>query len=919
MSTDRHVTIIEVDTSQAVTAEAKLEQATRARIEASRRLAEELDDAEKARIATLLRSEDAAKRMAGARRDEVRLAKQAIAQAREEENAIKQSIAAERQREAAITRSQAAAERLSQATTRSSGGMLNMGASIGSVVTGFNAFLAVGQQVIAVVDKLAGDSMMAQNVAANLQIPIDGARESFKGLVEDVELARIANMAFELGVVETGAEFEALAAGVQAKAEKLGVSATELFDNAVTGIGRGSALILDNLGIILDQAKAEKIYAQSLAGKDGVVPALNAYQKSVAFAKAATLEIAKAGKDATAATDSLAHSYERATVMVSNFRSGMLGFEDTAGRTREALRKLSDEELKNITQTETYGAAVVQSDRALAKYGVTLEDVKGIGNPVALAQAEQERRAAKGLEFERKQIEENNNTRANGLKGWAADTRDQIEMQQVLGASQSHLIELELEALNLEREASIILGNKTDEDRARTHEIEKQIELERARLGMAQAEESKPKSGGRKRDPNETLDMETTATLRLLDARQQIYAAELDGERDLEGVAKTREYLLSLEREELAVREQAANQRKVKGAKETAERDAELLDILTERRLLDIDAQGLQREEGRRLAEERLSAMDREIERQAALGVAVGLLEQRRADAHVAMVAEFGETEELRQAEHERDVQQIEDERAYVESQGQAKLQAFNMEMEIAQARGQQIYDIASKRLELEARIAAAEGDHARQRALLHKAEVARIEERRAKLARATQTTNSMLGQGAALFSAIADQTIKDEAKREKAALRARGVEAVARGALETVEAVASFASLNIVQGVLHTAAAATAFATGIPMIAGKVPDKGAGSASGGGAGHQTVVNAETSGGSGSSMSGSPMTPPSAEEMINLRQQQGGTLQTTASKQQGGTVIQIGTLITGDSGTILHDYNQQQLKKRGTA
>jgi hypothetical protein len=1016
MATERHVTIIETDVSQALAADAKLRAATEAQTAATKKLAAVLEEGERERIASMRASHDAHVRAAAGRRMDALDARAEMAAAREDAAAARRDIAdrAAAQRKAATEERQAAKQSAAAAKETAAAiaaipapgsGFLSLAGNIGMVVAGLGTLAAGAERAVRIADEVASQSLKAQQVSASLQVSIGGARQAFKGYVDDIELARIANMAFEMGVVDTGAELAELAAGVQAKSERLGVSSTELFENAVTAIGRGSALVLDNLGIVLDAAKAEEIYAEAL-GK--TVDELTAYEKEQSFAKAATIEIAKAGKEAAVEVDGLASSWRQATVDLTNFKTAWLGFDDSLGTLRENLRGLTAEQLEALASGGVSALQdVMRGQEAAAKgqaellqaqatysthHAVLLREearryeiiANGAQNEASRAEATAE---AVRLKAEAVAEEENSVAKlalahdamakaeqADAKKwvdtleaaakiegGWSDSHENRIKAGETLRREAStaliHNTKEEAEASKLAAQAEIDAAIKKAEtdaiaidqqvalaEQRNAKEAEviplqyqslqlraiaaelageeaKALELRnKADLALLGKKDKDPKSGGKKRDPNEALDRETDATLRLLGARAKIYAAEHENERDLATAAAQRFYLLELAREELEVRERAADSRKVKGAKEADKLEAERLEITTERRLIDIEVEKLAREEGRRHAEETLAAMDREIERQAALGVAVGLLEQRRADAHVAMVAEFGETEELRQAEHERDVQKIEDERAYVESQGQAKLQAFDMETEIAQARGQQIYDIESRRLELEARIAAAEGDHARQRALLHKAEVARIEERRAKLARATQTTNSMLGQGAALFSAIADQTIKDEAKREKAALRARGVEAVARGALETVEAVASFASLNIVQGVLHTAAAATAFATGIPMIAGKVPDKGAGAASGGGAGHQTVVNADTSSsGSGSSMGGSPMTPPSAEEMINLRQQQGGTLQTTASKQQGGTVIQIGTLITGDSGTILHDYNQQQLKKRGTA
>jgi hypothetical protein len=100
--------------------------------------------------------------------------------------------------------------------------------------------------------------------------------------------------------------------------------------------------------------------------------------------------------------------------------------------------------------------------------------------------------------------------------------------------------------------------------------------------------------------------------------------------------------------------------------------------------------------------------------------------------------------------------------------------------------------------------------------------------------AQAFQTTEQLMSQGFALASKITTASIKDGEKRARAELRVQGIQAMAVGALETVKAAASFASLNIAQGVLHTAAAALAFVQGGIMLAGNVPSQSGASAGGG-------------------------------------------------------------------------------------
>jgi hypothetical protein len=1010
VSTEKHTTIIEVDVSQALAADAKLRAATEAQTAAAKKLAAVLEEGERARIEALRATGDAAKQATADRREAALDARKAIAAAKEEAAAMRHVLAAEKEREQGLRQTAAAAKAASISVAgipAQSGGFLNLSAGIGSIVTGLGTLAAGAERAVRIADEAAAQSLKAQQVSANLQVSIGGARDAFKGYVDDIELARIANMAFEMGVVTTGDELAELAAGVQAKSERLGVSSTELFENAVTAIGRGSALVLDNLGIVLDAAKAEEIYAEAL-GK--TVEELTAYEKSQSFAKAATIEIAKAGKEASVEVDGLASSWRQAATDLTNFKTAWLGFDDDLGTLRENLRgldeetlaklaagsvgdlqqamraqqalakgaqqrleseaKLSQEKAKQLRADERRilsQAASAQNEQVVASLR---EEAARVGAEAVAAEEEATGRlalareeSAKATKADAGQWTEMLEQAANIEGGWSDSHENRIKsgealrreaaaalghvkkdeaaaikatadaetaataksldaeissndfmisMAEARNAKEAEILPLQLLGIELREKAALAVGDET-----------KALELRRQYVLLEEQAANRKPSGGRKRDPNEALDRETGATLRLLDARTKVYEAELAGERDLDSVAASRSYLLSLEREALDIREAAADSRKVRGAADEDKLAAERLEILTERRLLDVEAMALATEEGRRHGEESLAAMDREIELYAAQGVAVGLLQRRRDEAHLSHVAQYGEQEELAAVANEQAIAAIERDREYETELAQRKLDAFTMETETAAARGQQIYDITSRQLELEAQVAAAEGDHDRQRQLLHQRDVARIEERRAKVQRATQNANSMITQGAAVFDMVTGLTIKNEKKREKAALRARGVESIARAALETVESVAAFASLNIPQGILHAVAAGVGFTTGFAMIAGKEPGGGggsaAGAASGGGADHQTVLGPDASSSAGAKGGGLPTTPPSAEELIRLRNGTGAS-SFAPSESKGGTVINIShsTVVSGDAGSLLSDLGTQDTRKWGS-
>jgi len=104
-------------------------------------------------------------------------------------------------------------------------------------------------------------------------------RASF-GMISDADLMLSANKAMMLGVADTSQEMVALLDVARVRGKAMGLSVTEAFNDIVTGLGRESALILDNLGITLDLDRTYKEYA---AGLDKTVSALTAVERKQAL------------------------------------------------------------------------------------------------------------------------------------------------------------------------------------------------------------------------------------------------------------------------------------------------------------------------------------------------------------------------------------------------------------------------------------------------------------------------------------------------------------------------------------------------------------------------------------------------------------------------------------------------------------
>lgn len=85
-----------------------------------------------------------------------------------------------------------------------------------------------------------------------------------RGTVTETNLQLSANKALALGVGEDAQQIADLLTIARAKGKDFGLDTTKAFEDIVTGLGRASPLILDNLGIVVDQERINKEYAKSV-------------------------------------------------------------------------------------------------------------------------------------------------------------------------------------------------------------------------------------------------------------------------------------------------------------------------------------------------------------------------------------------------------------------------------------------------------------------------------------------------------------------------------------------------------------------------------------------------------------------------------------------------------------------------------
>ncbi|NLF00970.1 MAG: hypothetical protein GX601_08330, partial [Anaerolineales bacterium] len=93
---------------------------------------------------------------------------------------------------------------------------------------------------------------------------LDKLRTASQGTISDMDLMQAATRAQMLGVADDAETLAGLLEVAAKRGRDLGMSTADAFSDLVTGIGRMSPMILDNLGIVMDAKTTYDAYASSL-------------------------------------------------------------------------------------------------------------------------------------------------------------------------------------------------------------------------------------------------------------------------------------------------------------------------------------------------------------------------------------------------------------------------------------------------------------------------------------------------------------------------------------------------------------------------------------------------------------------------------------------------------------------------------
>lgn len=146
------------------------------------------------------------------------------------------------------------------------GGIAGMAASMGidAIVSLGGAIADLGRQGEQMSILRDAFEQTASSVGASSTSMLSDLRSASGGMIADQDLILAANRAMMLGVADSSEKMSQLLEVAAVRGRAMGLSTAQAFNDLVTGLGRMSPLILDNLGIVTGGEAVFKQYAASI-------------------------------------------------------------------------------------------------------------------------------------------------------------------------------------------------------------------------------------------------------------------------------------------------------------------------------------------------------------------------------------------------------------------------------------------------------------------------------------------------------------------------------------------------------------------------------------------------------------------------------------------------------------------------------
>jgi len=298
--------------------------------------------------------------------------------------------------------------------------------AIGFAIRALGKFASSASQVVAMeraFNTLSGGILVSENALKKLQ-------EATNGTMSEFDLFQQANNAMILGVTKNSDEMAEMFDMAQRLGKALGKDTASSVESLVTGIGRQSRLMLDNIGIIVDSTKAYKDYASA---NNLSADSLSDVQKKQAFLNATLDSARKKLSTMNEETEDSQNSFARLTAETSNLSSAigqrlspalasvseklashfkfLTGLIEPTTKLEQTQKKLATQEkfLAHFLEAKNKGSEQQQQGIAIS-IGLTKKRIAQLKEELRLEESLVERRkesGQEGLSLEEKQAMSN--------------------------------------------------------------------------------------------------------------------------------------------------------------------------------------------------------------------------------------------------------------------------------------------------------------------------------------------------------------------------------------------------------------------------------------------------------------------------------------------------------------------------------
>lgn len=255
-------------------------------------------------------------------------------------------------------------------------GRLNTVLSAGAMGMAAMAAINLGKELATLGAQASRVEAGFRNIAgADAGAFMDKLRISSRGAIDDMSLMLSANKAMLLGVSQNADELGRLMEIARVRGAAMGLSTQQAFSDIVTGIGRMSPLILDNLGILTGGTKTFEAYAKSMGRTAESLT--DAEKRQALLNKVLEDSVGSANAAGGAAADA-ATSFESLAAQITNFKTEMgkqlaegsapisAGAAGFLGRWNEINRAIDDyREAMQRADPAAYAARILEQQGAI--------------------------------------------------------------------------------------------------------------------------------------------------------------------------------------------------------------------------------------------------------------------------------------------------------------------------------------------------------------------------------------------------------------------------------------------------------------------------------------------------------------------------------------------------------------------------